>query len=140
MVNAFDVEPSRLIAKVSEKLKGVVDKPAWVGLVKSGSHAERLPAEEDFWYKRCASLLWQAYSRGVVGVNKLRNHYGGSKNRGVKPSKHRRAGGSLVRKGFMALEKAGFMKKEKTGRSLTGKGRKLLDNTAHEIEKGAANG
>lgn len=135
MPNAFDVDTRKLIVKVSSKLKGELAKPDWVGRTKSGSHAERLPADEDFWYARCASLLWQAYSRGVIGVNRLRTHYGGVKNRGAKPSKHRKSGGSIIRKGFQALEKVGYLKKEKVGRSLTAKGRKLLDNSANELAK-----
>ena len=135
MTNAFDVDTGKLIKSAGAKLKGTIDKPQWAGRTKSGSHSERLPYQADFWYDRCASILWQAYSKGVVGVNRLRGHYGGKKNRGARPSKHRRSGGSLIRKGFQVLEKAGFLKKEKLGRSITGKGKKLLDNTAHKISK-----
>ncbi|MEM3625467.1 MAG: 30S ribosomal protein S19e [Candidatus Bilamarchaeaceae archaeon] len=136
MVTALDVDANALIGKVAEKLKGMnIKKPEFVGIVKSGAHAERPPEQSDFWYIRCASILRQAYVRGVIGTNRLRTHYGGRKNRGVKPQAHRKAGGSTIRKAMQELEKAGLLKKEKFGRSLSPAGRKLLDNAAKEVAK-----
>ena len=63
----------------------------------------------------------------------MRRHYGGKKNRGVKPEKHVPAGGSTIRKAFQALEEAGLMEKGSTGRKLTPKGMSLLDNVAGEL-------
>ncbi|MEM3075601.1 MAG: 30S ribosomal protein S19e [Candidatus Bilamarchaeaceae archaeon] len=134
MVTVFDVEPNALIEKVAQKLKGMkINKPAFVGIVKSGAHAERPPEQTDFWYIRCASLLRQAYVQNNIGINRLRRHYGGRKNRGVKPQRHYPAGGSIIRKAMQELEKAGLLKKGKTGRTLSAEGRKLLDITAREI-------
>lgn len=132
MVNAFDVEPNKLIAKTAEKLKGELEKPAFVGLVKTGSHAVRPPQQADFWFVRCASILRHAYVNEVVGVNRLRRHYGGRKRSGVKPEHHRPAGGSTIRKAIQSLEKAGYLMKVKAGRKLSPKGRKLLDAVAKE--------
>lgn len=134
MVTALDVDANALIGKVAEKLKGMkINKPAFVGLVKTGSHNERPPEQPDFWHMRCASVLRQAYVRGTIGTNRLRTHYGGRRSRGVKPQVHRRAGGSTIRKAMQELEKAGLLRKEKTGRSLSPAGRKLLDSAAKEI-------
>jgi len=135
MVTAFDVDPNRLIEKVAEKLKSEkIAKPAFVGLVKTGAHAERPPESDDFWYVRCASVLRQVYVNDNVGTGKLRRHYGGNKGRGVKPERHAPAGGSTIRKAMQELEKAGYLEKGKTrGRVLTAKGRKLLDNAAKEV-------
>jgi len=133
MVTVYDVEANRLIAKAAEKLKGMkLPKPAFVGLVKSGAHSSRPPQHSDFWYFRCASILRQAYIGNVVGVQRLRTHYGGRKRRGVKPEKHTRAGGSTIRKAMQELEKAGLLAKQKVGRILTAKGRKFLDLAAKE--------
>ncbi len=133
MVTAFDVEANKLIGRAAQKLKEMkVHKPAFVGLVKSGMHAERPPQSADFWYIRCASILRQAYVNGEVGTNRLRRHYGGKKRRGVKPARHAPAGGSTIRKAMQELEKAGLLAKEKSGRKLTPKGRKLLDAAAKE--------
>ena len=94
MVTVFDVEPTKMIEMTALKLKEMkIDKPEFVGLVKTGSHNERPPSDENFWYKRCASILRQAYVNGVVGVERLRRHYGGRKRRGVRPEHHRPAGG-----------------------------------------------
>jgi len=133
MVTVYDVEANKLIAKTADKLKGMkIAKPAFVGIVKSGAHAVRPPQTPDFWYFRCASILRQAYIGNKVGVQRLRRHYGGRKNRGVKPDAHMPAGGSTIRKAMQELEKAGLLAKEKVGRVLTAKGRKLLDQAAKE--------
>lgn len=136
MVTALDIDTNALISKVADKLKTMnINKPAFIGLVKSGSHRERPPEQEDFWYIRCASILRKAYLKGKIGTNRLRTHYGGRKSRGVKPQIHRKAGGSTIRKAIQELEKVGLLKKEKVGRTLTPAGRKLLDTAAKEIMK-----
>ncbi|MBD3389899.1 30S ribosomal protein S19e [Candidatus Micrarchaeota archaeon] len=134
MVRVYDVDASSLIDKVSGKLKEMgLEKPEFVGFVKSGAHSERPPEDEDFWYVRCASLLRQAYVNSNVGVQRMRRHYGGKKDRGVKPEAHVAAGGSTIRKAFQALEKAGLMEKTPQGRRLTPKGMSLLDSAAGEV-------
>ncbi len=133
MVTAFDIEPNKLIEKAAQKLKGKVPKPEFVGLVKTGAHAVRPPASEDFWFVRCASIMRQAYVNGKVGIHSLRRHYGGRKRRGVKPERHMDAGGSTIRKAMQGLEKAGLMIKIKEGgRMLSPEGRKFLDMAAKE--------
>ncbi len=134
MVRVYDVDASSLIPKVAGKLKEMgLEKPEFVGFVKSGAHRERPPEDENFWYVRCASLLRQAYVNSNVGVQRMRRHYGGKKDRGVKPEAHAAAGGSTIRKAFQALENAGLMEKTPKGRRLTPKGMSLLDSAAGEI-------
>ncbi|MFA5108881.1 MAG: 30S ribosomal protein S19e [Candidatus Micrarchaeia archaeon] len=134
MVTAYDVDALKLVKMTAQELEKMnIPAPKWVGTVKSGPHRQRLPQDEKFWYIRCASILRKAYIGSVVGVSSLRTHYGGRKARGVRPEKHRRAGGNLIRKGMQALEKAGLMQKAKVGRELSAKGRKLLDGVAKEI-------
>ncbi|MDD5172431.1 MAG: 30S ribosomal protein S19e [Candidatus ainarchaeum sp.] len=133
MVTAFDVEPNKLIEKTAEKLKSMkLAKPTFVGLVKTGAHASRPPEQEDFWYFRCASVLRQIYVNGTVGTQRLRRHYGGRKRRGVKPERHMPAGGSTIRKAIQELEKAGLLLKGKSGRTISPRGRKLMDEAAKE--------
>lgn len=137
MKTVYDVEPNVLIARVAAKLKEMgLAKPDYLDYVKSGAGKMRIPQDADFFFVRCASLLRQAYTHDVVGVNSLRTHYGGRKNRGVKPQKHKDAAGSVIRRGFMALEKLGLIEKKKVGRIISGKGKKLLDATAREIAGG----
>jgi small subunit ribosomal protein S19e len=140
MASALDVDANKLIAKVAEKLKGSgVEAPWFAGVVKSGAHKERPPEQEDFFFIRCASVLRQAYVRGIIGVRRLRTHYGGNKNRGVRPERHTKAGGSTIRKALQAMEAAGLMAKAekdgKKGRKLTAKGQKMLDNAAKDVGK-----
>lgn len=133
MVTVYDVESNKLIEKAAEKLKGMkIAKPAFVGMVKSGAHAERPPQQDNFWYIRCASILRQAYVNDTVGISRLRRHYGGRKRRGLRPERHVPAGGSTIRKAMQELEKAGLLIKEKNGRMLSPKGRKFLDMVAKE--------
>lgn len=138
MTIATDVETEELILKVADKLKGDLNAPEYILYVKSGAHKQRVPDQEDFWFRRCASVLWQLYNRSTVGVNRLRKHYGGGK-RGssVRPKRFVQAGGSAIRRAFQELEKKGYVKKAEKGRVLTGKGQKLLDNTASEMSKQA---
>ena len=133
------MDPQKLIAQAARKLEELkLEKPEYVGFVKTGAHNERPPESPLFWFVRCASIMRQAYLNGKVGTNRLRRHYGGAKNRGVRPSRHVMAGGSTVRKALQILEKNVLSKKgpKGKGRALTGKGRQLLDNAAHEIVKG----
>lgn len=134
MVTALEVEPNKLLEKAAEKLKTMkIEKPSFVGFVKASPSGERPPEQDNFWYIRCASILRQAYVRGNIGVNKLRTHYGGRQNRGVRPSHNKKAGGKTIRKAMQILEKVGFIAKQKKGRMLTPKGRKFLDTLAKEI-------
>jgi small subunit ribosomal protein S19e len=133
MVTVYDVEPNKLVAKAADKLKGMgIPAPAWVGTVKSGSHRQRLPQQQNFWYVRLASILRNTYVHGNVGVGKLRSHYGARKIRGVRPEHKRKAGGSIIRKGMQALELAGLITKKKKGREISAAGKKLLDAAAKE--------
>lgn len=137
MVSALDVEAGRLIGRVAHKLQEMkIPSPAWAGMVKSGSHAERPPEQPDFWYVRCASVLRQAYVRGKVGTHRLQRHYGGRKRHTVSPAHARPAGGSLIRKAMQTLEKHGLLHKTAQGRTLTPQGRKLLDSMAREVRHG----
>lgn len=135
MVTVYDVRAEKLIEKVAERLKSEgVQKPEWVGSVKTGSDRERLPEQEDFWYRRCASILRQAYMRKTIGVERLRGRYARRKRRGVKPNKKAKTGGNIIRKAMRELESRGYLEKKKVGREITGKGRALLDAVAYEIK------
>lgn len=134
MVTVYDVDALKLIQKAAAKLEqSGLPAPEWVGKVKSGSHRQRLPADPKFWYIRCASILRQAYVNSPIGVESLRTHYGGRKSRGVKPEKHRKSGGNMLRKALQAMDKAGLLTKKKVGRYISAKGQALLDAAAKEV-------
>ena len=134
MVTVYDVEAMALVKATAKKLEELnLPAPNWVGVVKSGPHRQRLPQDPKFWYMRCASLLRQAYVNSPIGVSSLRTHYGARKMRGVRPEKHKKAGGNMIRKGMQALEKAGLLTKKKVGRCISPQGQALLDSVAKEI-------
>ncbi len=136
MVTVYDVQPNELINRLKEELKkeSEIKAPEWISYVKSGSHTERPPVQSDFWYIRAASILRQIYVNHTVGVMRLRRHFGGRKNRGARPSHHRPAGGSIIRKLLIQLEKAGYVQKTEKGRQLTSKARKIMDKISFDIK------
>ena len=144
MAVVYDVPATVFVVKAGQKLKetGKVLAPEWVADVKTGSHRQLPPTQPDWFYTRCASILRRIYMDGPVGVQRLRSLYGGSKNRGVKPDRHERSGGSVIREALQQMEKAGYVKTVKGGRIVTAQGMAFLDKVATEIvgaEKEAAN-
>ena len=139
MVKVYDVESDALIRETAKRLREMgLKKPDFVGLVKSGSHTERPPEQEDFWWMRSASILRKIFVNGNIGVNKLRREYGGRKKFGIRPAHFRMAGGKTNRVAMQELEKLGLIKKAENGkgRVITGAGEKLLDSAAFSVKKG----
>jgi small subunit ribosomal protein S19e len=140
VVTAYDVEADALIREAAVKLREMgLKKPGFVGMVKSGSQAERPPEQEEFWWVRSASILRKIYINSSMGVNKLRREYGDKKRRGVRPAHFALAGGKTNRVALQELEKLGLLKKGEKGkgRVLTPAGVKFMDGAAKEAAKGA---
>ncbi len=134
----YELNAQEYNLKLAEALKKIPEfkKPEWVEFVKSSPSKERPIDDEDFWYKRAASILRQVYRRGFIGVNRLRTKYGSKKNRGYAPEKFMKAGGKIIRVILQQADNAGFteiikpnkgVKSQKPGRCLTEKGRKFLE-------------
>ncbi len=132
----YDLSAQEYNLKLAEALKKIPEfkAPEWVMFVKSGASRKRPIRDEDFWYKRAASILRNIYRQKTVGVNRLRTKYGGKKNRGYKPERFRRASGKIIRTILQQSDKAGFTEIKKTkakgkrsGRTLTDKGKKFLE-------------
>jgi len=130
--------------KLAEALKKVPEfkMPEWAGFVKSGSAKERPIDDEDFWYKRAASILRQIYKKNIVGVNRLRTKYGSKKNRGMKPEAFKKAGGKIIRTILQQSDEAGFteiaktikgVRSRKPGRQLTEKGKAFMEELNNGI-------
>ncbi len=124
--------------KLAEALKKVPEfkEPEWVKFVKSGPAKERPIDDEDFWYKRAASILRNIYKKGSVGVERLRTKYGSKKNRGFKPEAFKKGSGKIIRVILQQADKAGFteiqkpvrgVRSKRPGRILTDKGKKFLE-------------
>ena len=138
MVNVYEMNPQEYNEKLAEALKKIseFEIPEWAMFVKSGPAKERPIEEEDFWYKRAASILRQIYKKEIVGVNRLRTKYGSKKNRGFKPERFMKASGKIIRTVLQQSDKAGFteisknvrgVKRLKPGRKLTDYGKKFLE-------------
>jgi len=138
MATVYDITPDKLIPKVAEDLRTKVNlkMPEWASLVKTGSHKERIPENEDWWWLRAASILRKLYVRGPTGVQKLRVLYGGRKNKGVKPEKFYPAGGKIIRAILKEFDQLEFTEKmEKKGRRITSKGQAYMDKIATGLLK-----
>jgi len=135
MPTVYDVPPDKLIARLAEYLKQVpqIKPPEWASYVKTGSHKERPPANKDWWYVRCASILRKVYLHGPISVSELQSAYGGRKKKRVTPAHHVDAGSSIIRHALHQLEEAGYVAKTPKGRVITPEGRSLLDRLSTEI-------
>ncbi len=136
MTTAYDVPAAKLIEKAAADLQSRMQPiPEWTKFVKTGSHVERPPSQENWFFLRTASVLRRIYTDGPVGVERLRTVYGGRKSRGTRVSHFRKSGGKAIRYALQQLESLEFVKKSKKGREISPKGRKYLDNMAFEVKK-----
>ncbi len=141
MVSVRDADTGKLIEMTAEVLKklDVIRPPEWASFVKTGTHKERPPEQEDWWYIRTASILRKIYLENA-GVERLRKVYGGRKNLGHQPEHKRKASGAIIRKALQQLEAAGLVEKDvqkggKTkGRKISPKGQSLLNNVAKRMK------
>ena len=131
-MGVLDVPIQDAIEKTALELKKMAEikPPEWFGTVKTSSHAERAPGKQELWFNRCASILYQVFRHGPVGTERLRNKYGGKTGHEVHRSHHRKAGGKTIRLALQQLEKAGLITKEKIGRTITAKGKSVLDKSS----------
>jgi small subunit ribosomal protein S19e len=141
LMGIYDVPAKHLIEETAQKLKTEIELPIFTSYIKTGVHKERSPQREDWYYIRMGSILYRAYKWNVIGTEGLRTYYGGRQRRGLKTEHHRKASGKVVRSALQALEKAGYLERAKPkGRTLTGKGHKLLNEvskiTAKNIDAG----
>ncbi|HII01694.1 TPA: 30S ribosomal protein S19e [Methanosarcinaceae archaeon] len=137
MTTVYDVPVAELIEKVAGILKEneKIVPPEWAENVKTGVHKEMPPANNDWWYVRCAAILRKIYADGPIGIERLRSVYGGRKDRGSQPYKRAKGSGSIARKAVQQLEAAGFLQKVRDGRAVSPQGRSMLDNAAHELKQ-----
>ncbi len=134
----YEMQANEYNLKLAEALKNVPEfkEPEWARFVKSSPSKERPIDDDDFWYKRTASILRQVYKRGFLGVNRLKTKYGSKKNRGYAPERFMKAGGKIIRTILQQADSAGFteivkpnkgVKSQKPGRRITQKGKEFLE-------------
>lgn len=139
MVTLYDAPTEELIDAVLKKLRDEVDDPEWTAFAKTGSYAELPPEQEEFFYRRAASILRTVAIDGPVGVERLRTRYGGkasgSTRYRVAPEHRVDGSGSLIRTIIQELETADLLERppDGKGRVVTAEGRSLLDTTAGDV-------
>lgn len=130
----YDLSAEEYNEKLAEALVAMPEfkMPEWGLYIKTGVSRIKPPEAPNWWQKRAASILRQAYIRGVVGVGRLRTRYGSKQNRGMKPEKFAKSSGKLIRVILQQAETAGILEKgeykNRKGRILTVKGREFLDS------------
>lgn len=138
MPTPYDVPAQIFIEKLTRYVKDNIDQvtpPPWAHYAKTGTFATRQPQDPDWWFTRCASILRKTYTRGPIGVERLRAQYGGRKDGGTRPEHVRKGAGGNIRKVFQQLEAAGLVESLKgQGRVLSSEGRRLLDTIATELK------
>ncbi|MFH1174999.1 MAG: 30S ribosomal protein S19e [archaeon] len=134
-----DVPTNALIERVAKKLQTKIKAPDWSVFVKTGVHKQRPPQRDDWWYVRAAAILRTISLKGPIGVSKIRTKYGGRKNRGMKPERHMKASGHIVRTILQQFEQQKLTKQGNVelhkGRIITKEGQSLLDKSAAELAK-----
>jgi small subunit ribosomal protein S19e len=137
MAKVFDVPSDVLIKRLADILKNEdIPAPSWIPFVKTGAHADKPPQDREWWYTRCASLMRKIYLNGPIGINELRNVYGGGRPSGYGAAHHKDASGAIIRNAIQGLEKLGYVEKiEKKGRVVSKQGMQKLDRLATEILK-----
>jgi small subunit ribosomal protein S19e len=137
MTTLFDVPADALIEAVAAEIDGELEEPEWATYTKTGVGRELPPEQEDFWSIRAASLLRKVAVDGPVGVGRLREAYGDSKQGSTRyrtrPDAKSEASGKIIRTILQQLEDAGYVVNQSGGRSLSGEGRALLDRVADEV-------
>ena len=138
MTTVNDVPPQQLIDLTAERLRDYPEivPPEWANNVKTGTHVETQPVQENWWHIRTAAVLRKVYLYGPIGTERLSGDFGGAKDRKAKPYKAVKGSRSIIRHTLQQLEAAGLVQADKNkGRFVTPKGQSLLDNTAREVMK-----
>ena len=138
MVTLYDVPAADLNDEVAARLEDRIEQPEWVQFTKSGQDRELPPQQEDFWFRRAASLLRKVADRGPVGVERLATEYGGAKHGSnryvVSPPEHEGGSRKIIRVALQQLEEEGLVETAQgEGRRITAEGRSLLDSVAGDV-------
>ncbi len=137
MTTVYDVPATQLIDEAAEVLSknDAIQAPEWAPFVKTGVHKEKPPVDANWWTTRVAAVLRKVYLDGPIGTERLREHFGGFRDRGSKPNKAVKGSGSVARKALQQLEAAGLVQNvQAQGRIVTPEGRRLMDNAAHTVK------
>jgi len=139
MTSYRDVPPTELVAALRVEMDQFeqVVAPEWAVDVKTGTHREMPPVQEDWWQTRAASMLRKIAIHGPIGTNHLAQMYGGVRNRGVRPNRAVTGSRNITRKILQQLDQSGLTTiktnpagTKKLGRVITPTAHSLLDRVA----------
>ncbi|MFC7167447.1 30S ribosomal protein S19e [Halospeciosus flavus] len=138
MATLYDAPTDELLDELADVLADRVEEPDWAQFAKTGQDKELPPEQDDFWYKRAASLLRKVAVDGPVGVESLSTEYGntkrGSNRYKVSPDKKVDGSKNVIRTILQQLEEEGLVEeKGSEGRVASAEGRSLLDDTAGDV-------
>lgn len=142
MTSYRDVSPTKLVAALRAEMDNfeMISPPEWAVDVKTGTHREMPPVQEDWWETRAASMLRKVAIHGPIGTNHLAQMYGGVKNRGVKPNKAVTGSRNITRKILQQLDQSGLTTlkmnasgSKTLGRVITPAAHSLLDRVAGKV-------
>mmetsp|Transcript_14044 Transcript_14044/g.21880 ORF Transcript_14044/g.21880 Transcript_14044/m.21880 type:complete len:164 (-) Transcript_14044:139-630(-) len=146
-VTVKDVPAKEFIETFAKHLKkgNKIKMPEWASYYKTGCFKDLAPYDADWLYIRAASVAYQLYMRGKVGVNTLRKHYSSSQRRGTIAEHSRLSAGKCIRYSLQELEKAQLVGKMTfenangasviNGKALTKRGITDMDRIACQIVK-----
>lgn len=142
MTTYHDVPADLLIGELSARLAEMeaISPPEWSSIVKTGTHRERPPSQDNWWFIRSAAILRKVGKLGPIGANHMAQHFGGPKDRGVKPNRAVAGSRNISRTIMQQLFSAGLIESKMNvagnvnhGKVLTPKGQSLLDSVAHDV-------
>ena len=142
MTTYHDVPADLLIGELSARLAEMeaISPPEWSTIVKTGTHRERPPTQDNWWFIRSAAILRKVGKLGPIGANHMAQHFGGPKDRGVKPNRAVAGSRNISRTVMQQLSNAGLIESKMNaagtvnqGKVLTPAGQSLLDSIAHDV-------
>ncbi len=144
MTTFNDIPANILIDGLVEELSSLesIVAPDWAAFVKTGTHRERPPNQDNWWLIRSAAILRKVAFKGPIGTNHMAQEFGGPRDRGVKPNRAAAGSRNIARTILRQLSDSGLITSSHNaagtvnyGKILTPEGHKLLNNVAHSVRK-----
>tara|TARA_B100001250_G_scaffold101597_1_gene85464 strand:+ start:57 stop:527 length:471 start_codon:yes stop_codon:yes gene_type:complete len=137
-----DIPADILIDGLVEKLSSLdsIVEPDWAAFVKTGTHRERPPTQDNWWTIRSAAILRKVAFKGPIGTNHMAQEFGGPRDRGVKPNRAAAGSRNIARTILQQLSESGLIISSfnnagtvNLGKILTPEGHKLMNDVAHSV-------